>query len=146
MQALQLAMRDRMDLRWYYSADTHDRTILAAPKVIFPTTVLTLVGFKTTGDFSDLVRQLKEQVAAANARNDAESKWTKEGQTQAFSTTPMDKEETVPALSAPKNRRGRKNTKKMESAAAPPIGIAELTAEFHAMQEQMAKFAKRLEQ
>ncbi|KAI8318466.1 hypothetical protein GQ54DRAFT_314464 [Martensiomyces pterosporus] len=146
MQALQQAATDRRDLRWFYGADMNDRSILIALKAIFPPTVLTLVGFKGTGDFDDLVKQLKEQVIIANARNDADSKWAREGQTQAFSTTPMDKEETVPAPSAPKYRRSRKNTKKMESAPAPPASNAEMRAEIHALREQVAKLAELFHQ
>ncbi|KAI8317845.1 hypothetical protein GQ54DRAFT_154762 [Martensiomyces pterosporus] len=141
MQALQLAIRDRMDLRWYYGADTHDRTILAALKVIFPAAVLTAVAFKPTGDFNALVRQLKEQVVAANARNDTDSKWVRNGQTQAFSATPKGKKDKDKKDKGKKDK-GKKSGKKTESAAAPPA----INAQIHDLQEQVTKLTELITQ
>ncbi|KAI8318422.1 hypothetical protein GQ54DRAFT_307019 [Martensiomyces pterosporus] len=49
--AIQMAIRDRLDLRWFRGADTNDRGILLSLKVIFPPTVLTAMCFSPAGDF-----------------------------------------------------------------------------------------------
>ncbi|KAI8318798.1 hypothetical protein GQ54DRAFT_314169, partial [Martensiomyces pterosporus] len=110
MEALQLAVCDRLDLGWYYGADTNDRLILSALMVIFPETVLSAMEFKQSGDFDTQVSQLEQKVIAANIRNNADSKWAREGHTQTFNATIKDK----------KGKKGKRSSKKTESAAAPP--------------------------
>ncbi|KAI8321494.1 hypothetical protein GQ54DRAFT_297975 [Martensiomyces pterosporus] len=61
----------------------------------------------------------------------------------AVSATLKDKKESIPPPSTPKYRKGKRSGKKAEPAAAPPAGIAKLTAQFR---DQMANFKALREQ
>ncbi|KAI8321490.1 hypothetical protein GQ54DRAFT_297973 [Martensiomyces pterosporus] len=47
--------------------------------------------FSPAGDFDTQIREMEKHVKAATICNDADSKWTRKGQAQAFSSTPDDK-------------------------------------------------------
>ncbi|KAI8318601.1 hypothetical protein GQ54DRAFT_300163 [Martensiomyces pterosporus] len=71
MHAIQMAITDRLDLRCYCGAGTHDRRILKALMAIFPDTMLMAMCFSPAGDFDSQIKQLEKHVKAAIARNDS---------------------------------------------------------------------------